>query len=385
MAMDRPKKIVFLTGTRADFGKIKSLLSCLLKDGSFDVHIFATGMHMKEQYGSTVGEIENFGAPNIYKFENYSEPTDPDMIFANTVSGFGDYVNNLKPDMIVVHGDRSEALAGAVVGAFKNILVAHIEGGEVSGTIDETVRHAISKISHLHFVANEEAKKRLIQMGEKGGDIFVVGSPELDLMGSTELPSVEETKKVFDIPFNEYGIFIVHPITTENSDLQNSIENIVDALVESEFNYVVIYPNNDPGTDIIMNIYKNKLFNNKNFIIHPSMRFEHFLSLLKHTHFIIGNSSVGVREAPFYGVPSIDIGTRQKNRVKNGNLESIFNCDYDKNEILSLINRFKESKHKFESKSYFGSGDSGKNFLEIIKNDSTWNINIQKQFIDIDY
>lgn len=385
MEMDKTKKIVFLTGTRADFGKIKSIISFLQKDSDFEVHIFVTGMHMKAAYGNTVCEIEKFGVQNIYKFINYSGTSELDTIFANTISGFGNYIRELKPDMIVVHGDRSEALAGAVVGAFNNILVAHIEGGEVSGTVDEVVRHTISKIAHLHFVANDEAERRIVQMGEKEEAVFVIGSPERDLMMSDKLPSIAETKKIFDIPFGEYGILIMHPVTTEIHELSKSTETIIDALVESEFNYVAVYPNNDPGTDIIMNVFQNRLFNNKQFIIHPSIRFEHFLSLLKNTHFIIGNSSVGVREAPCYGVPAINIGSRQNNRVKNGNIESVFNCDYNKNDILELINKFKRERMRFESKSYFGKGDSGKNFLNIIKQESTWKISIQKQFIDIDY
>lgn len=385
MEMDKVKKIVFLTGTRADFGKIKSVISFLQEDSNFEVHIFVTGMHMKAAYGSTVCEIEKFGVQNIYKFINYSGTSELDTIFANTISGFGNYIRELKPDMIVVHGDRSEALAGAIVGVFNNILVAHIEGGEVSGTVDEVVRHTISKIAHLHFVANDEAKRRIVQMGEKEETVFVIGSPELDLMTSDKLPSIAETKKIFDIPFEEYGILIMHPVTNEINELSKSTETIIDALTESKFNYIAVYPNNDPGTDIIMDVFRKRLFNNKQFVTHPSIRFEHFLSLLKNAHFIIGNSSVGVREAPCYGVPAINIGNRQNNRVRNGQIESIFNCDYNKNTILELINKLKNTKTRFEPKSYFGKGDSGRNFLNIIKQESAWKTNMQKQFIDIDY
>ncbi|MDP3935200.1 MAG: UDP-N-acetylglucosamine 2-epimerase, partial [Candidatus Giovannonibacteria bacterium] len=323
MEKNNVKKIVFLTGTRADFGKIRSLISKLNEDGHFATHIFATGMHMDSKYGSTVNEIEKFGFPNIYKFINYAGPSTLDAIFANTVSGFGNFVRETKPDMIVVHGDRSEALAGALVGSMNNILVAHIEGGELSGTIDEMIRHAVSKVSHLHFVANEEAKKRLIQMGEKEDTIFVIGSPDLDIMRSENLPTLSEMKKTFDVPFDKYGIFIFHPFSAEMGGLLKSVEIVVDALIESKFNYVAVYPNNDPGTDIILDIYKKKLFNSKRFIIHPSMRFEHFLTLLKNANFIIGNSSAGIREAPFYGVPAINIGGRQSNRVREGKIGSI--------------------------------------------------------------
>lgn len=385
MEVGKVKKIVFLTGTRADFGKLKSVISYLKSDPAFEVHIFATGMHLKAAYGNTVMEIEKFGLKNIHKFINYSGPTEPETIFSNTVAGFGSYVRELKPDMIVVHGDRSEALAGALVGAFNNILVAHIEGGEVSGTIDETVRHTISKIAHLHFVANKEAKKRLIQMGEKRDAIFVIGSPDIDIMVSENLPTVEKAKRTFDIPFDNYGIFIFHPVTTEVGKLTSAVHRLSDALLESGFNFVGVYPNNDPGTDIIMNAFKEKLFNHPRFVIHPSMRFEHFLSLLKDAHFIIGNSSAGVREAPYYGVPAINVGTRQRNRVKEGKIRSIVNSGYDRKELLGHINRFSAKKVRFKPKAYFGKGNSGQNFYEILKNKQTWKMNLQKQFSDIDF
>ncbi len=161
------KKISFLTGTRADFGKIKSLIEILRLNEQFDVHIFATGMHMEVKYGYTVLEIEKCGYDNIYKYINQINGAAMDITLSKTIEGFANYVHLIKPDLIVVHGDRIEALAGATVGALNNILVAHIEGGELSGTVDELIRHAVSKLSHTHFVANEEAKKRLQQMGEK--------------------------------------------------------------------------------------------------------------------------------------------------------------------------------------------------------------------------
>ena len=385
MEMDTTKKIVFLTGTRADFGKIKSIISLLKADRNFEIHVFVTGMHMNSAYGATVNEVEDFGIKNIYKFINYSGYSALDTIFANTVSGFGNYIRELKPDMIVVHGDRSEALAGALVGAFNNILVAHIEGGEVSGTIDEIIRHAISKISHLHFVANKEAKKRLMQMGEKKETIFVIGSPDLDLMGSKNLPTLEATKKVFDIPFDKYGVLIFHPVTTEIQRMGKSVAAVLDALIESNLNYVGVYPNNDPGTDIIMSAYRERLFNNDKFVIHPSMRFEHFLSLLKNASFIVGNSSVGIREAPFYGTPAINIGSRQNNRAKKANFKNVFHSDYNKNEILELIKKLNKSNKMYKPSIYFGTGNSAENFLKILKERKVWNVNTQKNFIDIDY
>ena len=189
------KKIVFLTGTRADFGKLKSLIAITSKNRRFEVHIFVTGMHMNPKYGRTVNEIEKCGYKNIFTYYNHMDYDSMDVVLSKTINGFSSFVKDIRPDLIVVHGDRVETLAGAIVGALNNILTAHIEGGEVSGTIDELIRHSVSKLSHLHFVSNSIAKKRLIQMGELPKSIFEIGSPDIDILLSSKLPSINEVKK----------------------------------------------------------------------------------------------------------------------------------------------------------------------------------------------
>ena len=179
------KKIIFITGTRADFGKLKSLIDISIKSKNFKVYIFCTGMHLQKKYGQTVDEIKKNGYENIFEFINYSSETTMDQTLAKTVLGLSDFIKNTHPDLIVVHGDRLEALAGAIVGSFNNILVSHIEGGEVSGTIDDSIRHAVTKLSHIHFVSNEEAKNRVIQLGEKRESIKVIGSPDIDILKSS--------------------------------------------------------------------------------------------------------------------------------------------------------------------------------------------------------
>ena len=168
------KKIVFITGTRADFGKIKSLIQILENHKNFNPFVFVTGMHLMETYGYTLIEIERCNFSNVYTFENHTSEATMDLTLARTIDGFSSYIKTIKPDLIVVHGDRVEAMAGAIVGALNNILVAHVEGGELSGTIDELIRHSISKMSHIHYVSNEKAKKRLIQMGELSNSIEVI-------------------------------------------------------------------------------------------------------------------------------------------------------------------------------------------------------------------
>jgi len=372
------KKILFLTGTRADFGKLKSLISITQSSPLFAVYIFATGMHMIEKYGKTVNEIYKSGFKNIYEFSNHDTMERMDMTLATTITGFSNYVQELQPDLIVIHGDRVEAMAGAIVGSLNNILVAHIEGGELSGTIDELIRHSISKLAHIHLVSNNEAKSRLVQMGENTENVFTIGSPDLDLMNPQKLPTFEFVKEYYNIEFQEYAILIFHPVTTEILALESQTKVLLESLVASKKNYLAIFPNNDLGSNIILKEYE-KLANNPHFKIFPSLRFEYFLTLLKNAAFIIGNSSAGLREAPYYNVATINIGNRQLNRVKS---KSIINIEFEKESILQTIESLQKKEH-VKQDVYFGDGKSDTAFYKLLCSENLWNTPHQKQFLDI--
>lgn len=368
------KKIVFLTGTRADFGKLKSLIGILHRHPGFDVHLFVTGMHLDERYGYTVHEIEKHGFPNIYCCANHTAEQAMDSTLARTIEGFAAYLRVLKPDCIVVHGDRIEALAGATVGALNNILVAHIEGGELSGTVDELIRHAISKLSHTHFVANRDAAHRLLQMGELEESVYVIGSPDMDVVLSGELPALETVKSHYNIGFDRYAVSLFHPVTTEIHDLREHAAAYFGALHESGFNFIQVYPNNDEGSAIIME-HLQQCLQEERFRVFPSIRFESFLTLLKHAQFIIGNSSAGIREAPYYGVPTVNVGTRQHRRSNDAD---IIHCGYTATEILAAI--AKAVITEIPVKQLFGSGNSDQLFLNILQRPEFWQISRQKQF-----
>jgi UDP-N-acetylglucosamine 2-epimerase (hydrolysing) len=370
------KRILFVTGTRADFGKLKSLIEKVNSLPGFEPDIFVTGMHMLSKYGMTSIEVERLGIKSTYKYINQNANDGMDIILAKTIAGLSDYVHEVKPDMIVVHGDRVEAMAGAIVGSLNNILVGHIEGGEVSGTIDELIRHAISKMAHTHFVCNEQARQRLIQLGELPSSIFVIGSPDLDVMGSAALPSLAQSKQKYGIEFERYAVLMYHPVTTALAQLPQNIHNTIQAALQSDDNFVVVYPNNDHGSDIILQELQ-QLKSHPRFRVFPSIRFEHFLTLLKHCDYMLGNSSAGVREAPYYGVPTVNLGSRQLNRAKAA---SIFHADEDVNAILAAIAQCKQGS--FAMTSEFGDGNSAALFAEQLSNDSFWQINKQKVFVD---
>ena len=378
MIIVNQKKILFITGTRADYGKMKSLMKALDSNESFEVFIFVCGMHLSETFGSTYTEVQKDKYKNIYVAFGIPQTQNASINLGNTIECLTGYVENVKPDLIVVHGDRMDALAGAVVGALHNILVAHIEGGELSGTIDESIRHAISKFAQVHFACTEEAKKRLIQLGEDRDRIFVIGSPDIDIMMSNELPSLRKAMQRYDIDFSEYGILMYHPVTTEYHDIGKHCKAVVDAAIKSEKQFIVVYPNNDLGSEVILNEYK-RFENNNNFKLYPSLRFEYFLTLLKNAKFIIGNSSAGIRESGIYGIPAIDIGTRQNGRYTIGENSNIQHVSENVEQILLALNnidRYKKSSYEL------GDGHSTEQFIKIVETRKFWDINIQKNFVD---
>jgi UDP-N-acetylglucosamine 2-epimerase (hydrolysing) len=370
------RRVVFLSGTRADFGKLKSLMLRLDADPRFEVHVFVTGMHMLSKYGSTYEEVEKAGFRNIYRFINQNASDSMDHILAKTVNGLSDYLKEIEPDFLVVHGDRIEAMAGAIVGVLNDILVGHIEGGEVSGTIDESIRHAVSKLSNLHFVANDEARERLLQLGERADAIQVIGSPDVDVMNSANLPTIDAVRERYGFDFQDYGILLFHPVTSELSDLRRQIGVVVDEVLESGRNYVVIYPNNDHGTDTILEAYQ-RLRDVPGIRIYPSMRFEYFLTLLRHARIILGNSSAGIREAPHYGVPAVNLGTRQNNRVRS---DMVLDVPITAPAVKAAIDQALNMPRSPQA--LFGHGNSAERFHDIVGAEAFWARDKQKYFVD---
>lgn len=372
------KKIVFLTGTRADYGKLKALMQAVEAHTSFELHVFVTGMHMLSKYGSTYKEVLKDGFKNVYQYVNTRDRESMDITLSNTIVGFSNFVTEFQPDLIVVHGDRVEALAGAIVGALNNVRVAHIEGGEISGTIDESIRHAITKFAHVHLVANEKAARHVVQLGEREDSIFIIGSPDIDIMHSESLPSFSQVQKRYDIPFNTYSILMFHPVTTEEDQLPSQIKEVVDAVIDSNQNFIAVAPNNDKGNHHIFKEYE-RFEKNKQIRIYPSIRFEYFLTLLKNAEMIVGNSSAGIREAGVYATPTIDIGNRQAGRYTEEEAPHVIHTRPKKEDILIALN--KTNDLKLVPHSSFGTGDSVDNFMQVLQTESLWKDSLQKKFI----
>ena len=374
------KKIVFVSGTRADFSKMKSLMLRVEETAGFDLCIFATGMHLSKNFGYTVREIEKCNFKQIFKFINHDKHYQMDLALASTIDGFSKFITEYEPDLIVVHGDRIEPLAASIVGALNNILVAHIEGGELSGTIDDSIRHSISKLAHIHLVNDHLAKRRLLQLGEAEASIFVIGSPDLDILRESSI-DIGEAKRYYDIDFDSYAIAIFHPVTTEYDSLREQAWQFCKALEKSQRNYLVIYPNNDLGFRIILECYQ-ELRGNSRFRFFPSLRFEYFISLLKHAEFIVGNSSCTLKEASFFNLPGINVGSRQDNRLGR-DAPNIFNTPSRQTEILKAIESALAYRRNSPPTPMRSEGkNSSERFYELLTSGVFFGISKQKRFKD---
>ena len=367
------KKLLFVTGTRADFGKVEPL-AITARDAGYSVSFWVTGMHMLNKYGLTKLEVERVEGVDIFEFKNQNENDALDKIHANTVAGFSQFIGHHEPDLVFIHGDRIEALSCSLVCATNSLPSVHIEGGEISGTIDEIFRHCNTKLAHCHFVSSEIAKKRIMRMGEEDKRIYVIGSPELDFHAKPSGVNIEEVKKRYDIKFNDYGICTYHPVTSEANDMGKQATALFETLKRSERKFVTILPNNDPGYKEIWQVIETLPLTQ--FRVIPSMRFSYFSELMKNSSVIVGNSSAGVREAPFLGIPSLDIGSRQRAR---STAVSVTNCKpTDHKQILSfLTNSWGACYPRDES---FGTGKSSEKFLKILNSPEFWANDIQKIF-----
>ncbi|WP_253887532.1 UDP-N-acetylglucosamine 2-epimerase [Actinokineospora diospyrosa] len=341
-----------------------------------EARVVVTGMHLLRRYGYTVHEVERVGLRRLHLIPNQVDGEPMALVLANTVQALTRLVHEERPDAIVVQGDRVEALAAALVGSLHNVRVIHIEGGEVSGAIDDSVRHSISKHAHVHLVANATARARLLQLGEEEDRVFVVGSPEIDILTSPDLPSIAEVRERYEIGFERYGVLVVHPVTTEPGLNSMNAAAVVDAVLAGGGNWVIIDPNNDAGCDDIRKELDR--LTGERFTRLPSMRFEHFVTLMRNADVMVGNSSSGVREAPVVGTRVVNVGTRQRGRT---NAEGVLNVAPDPGEIREAV---AEVCRLPRLPAFHGFGEPGarRRIIKLFEGTALWRPSLYKQFVD---
>lgn len=365
-------RISFLSGTRADYSKIKPYIEYLIEKKGYDVFVFATGMHMLTKYGETYREIKkDFGKKIHLVLDPSFQETSTAQETAHIISAYDTHLGRDKIDFVFVHGDRPEALAGAIAARLNNIPLCQIEAGDLSGSIDDSIRHAITKLSHQFLVSDKAAESILLQLGEKKSHIFIAGNSSL----ANIIPPVSASDRT-QIPYDQYAILIYHPVTTLSAKaIRDEIKTLMKELEHSGLNYVVILPNNDRNHQVILDEYK-KYAQNPRFCFFKSLPLELFTALLKKALFLVGNSSCGIKEAPYYQVPCIDIGSRQHNRYWDLKLDCFHHTDHvqDLNSLIQKIIRQKQKKRPLSFRRTFFKR------LDRFLTPTFWRPDIQKEF-----
>jgi UDP-N-acetylglucosamine 2-epimerase (non-hydrolysing)/GDP/UDP-N,N'-diacetylbacillosamine 2-epimerase (hydrolysing) len=333
------RKIVVVTGTRADYGIYYPVLRAIEAHPDLDLGLIVTCLHLSPVHGYTVKEIERDGFKIAAKVDMLIESdTGCGMAksFGVGIMGIAQALESIRPDVILILGDRGEMLATAIAGCYMNIPVAHIHGGEVSGTVDEPMRHAITKLSHIHFPATERGKERIVKLGEDSEDIYVVGAPRLDTILNARFLSREDLSNKFSLDLNKPLLLVVqHPVTTEVDQAEEQMRETMESLVELKEQTVLIYPNADAGGRRMIKVIEE--YRDHSFLrIFKSLPHIKYLSLMKVASVMIGNSSSGIIEAPSFHLPVVNIGTRQQGRERADN---IIDVGYNKEEIIRALKK----------------------------------------------
>ena len=380
------RKICVITGSRAEYGLLSGLMKAIKEDESLELQVIATNMHLSPEFGLTYKEIERDGFFINKKVEMLLSS---DTANATTKSvglatiGFADAYEDLKPDMIVVLGDRYEILAAVSAALFYKIPVAHLHGGEITeGAYDDCIRHAITKMSHLHFTSTEEYRQRVIQLGEDPKRVFNVGAPGIENIKKVPLMDKKELESTLDgFTFNDKTILITyHPVTLENSTAEEQIQNLLSALNEyPDIKIIFTLPNSDTDGRVIIrliNEYVSK--HQEKAIAYPSLGLKRYLSALQFVKAVVGNSSSGIIEVPSFGIPTLNIGDRQKGRIA---ADSVINCGTSKKDILDGLDNVLNSNPKEIHNPYEGKNTTA-DILHVLKTYSLEGL-IQKTFYNL--
>jgi GDP/UDP-N,N'-diacetylbacillosamine 2-epimerase (hydrolysing) len=382
--MMHKKKILVVTGTRAEYGLLRSTMDALLKKHSVSLDVLVTGIHTLKLYGNTQEEVVADGYPVGIIVPILPEDSMFESL-AKELIGIGRYLEVNRPDCILVLGDRGEALAGALAAAHTGIPIAHIHGGDRSGyVIDEPIRHSITKFAHLHFVICPSSEKRVLQLGEESWRVHMVGAPGMDEIVTLQTVSREEIAERLSLDPSKRWILVVHhPTINDPIPLQDQIVPLMKVLQDTygEDEKILVYPNSDKGADVFIREIKNN--QGPRFHIHESLPRSLFLNVFAQSVAIVGNSSAGIIESGGLHIPSLTIGGRQSDRERGQN---VVHSGYSESEIqkgLSQILSESFRKHAKEVSSPYGEGGTGTRIADLIVKNLEDTRLLAKEFIDI--
>jgi len=366
------RKIAILTGSRAEYGLLHPVIKSIKDNPELRLSIIVTGMHLSKEYGFTINEIRKDG----FKID-----ASVDMLLSNDsgeavaksigigIIGIAQALKQIRPDLLLLLGDRGEPLAGAIAALYLNIPIAHIHGGDTmtGGVIDSSIRHAITKLTHLHFPATEESAERIRKMGEESWRIHTVGAPGLDTILNTELIPEEKLVKKFSLrPGEPLLLAVQHPITTQPENAAREMQITMEALCELKIQTILIYPNSDSGGRSMIEVIK--AYEHLPFMhIFKSLPHIEYISLMNIADALVGNSSSGIIEAPSFHLPVVNIGIRQEGRQRASN---VIDVTYEKTKIIEAIRtalydeKFKQEVNKCVNP--YGDGKAGIRIAEVL-------------------
>lgn len=362
------KNILIITGTRADYGLLKPVIEAMQKSKKLIPKLLVTGMHTLRKFGNTIDEIKKDKIP-VSCIIKISKNDDMLMALSKEIIGIKKFCEKNKPDLILILGDRDEPLAAAIVGSHLGIPIAHIHGGDISGScnVDELNRHAITKLSHLHFSATQKSYWRVIRLGENPSRVFNVGSPAIDNLKNIKYLDKKELAKRFNLDLNKKWFIVVqHPVPLEKISIKQQIRPTLLTVSRFDSEKIILYPNSDTGSNFIINEiskYKNK----KHYHVFKNLDRITYLSLLKHSNVIIGNSSSGIIESGYFRLPAVDVGNRQKRRECSQN---VIHTNYNEKKIKKAIDLVLSEKFKricTKLKSPYGNGTASRKIVKIIE------------------
>lgn len=384
------RRICVVTGTRAEYGLLSRLIRMIDESEKTQLQLIATNMHLSPTYGETYKEIEADGfkidrkIPIIEEGKNDAVATLKSM--AKAVAGFADAFNELKPDIVALLGDRYEILAAAEAALIEKIPIAHIHGGEVTeGAYDDAIRHSITKMSHLHFPSIEPYRKRIIQMGENPERVFTVGAIGVENIKRIPLLSKTEAEQSIGFALDKNTILVTyHPVTLGPDSMKRDIDDFMSVLdANKDLRVVFTMPNSDNGSEVIVEAINEFVRNNKDrAVAFKSLGLKRYLSVMKEVGAVVGNSSSGIVEVPSFGVPTLNIGDRQKGRLA---AESVVNCGTDKESIKSGLNKVLSTDFQNFCKTVenpYGKENTAEEIFKVISSYPLDNI-IQKHFYDL--
>lgn len=382
-------KIGVVTTTRSEYGLLKRLIKKINDDKELELCLIVTGTHLLEEYGMTVKYIEEDGFPIAVKVPVEIDTSCPSAISATMgryFLAFSEVFEKNKVDFLVVLGDRYEMIPICYCAANAHIPIAHISGGEITeGAIDDTVRHSLTKLSYLHFPACETYRNRIIQLGEAPERVFNVGDPGVENIKKMPLMSEEILRKKFGLEQIPYFVVIFHPITLDKMKPQDQIKELLAAIEAFDgVHFLIVKSNSDMGGQEINDCLNDFVESHSNCSIFSSLKIEEFLSLQKFSMGLIGNSSSGIVETPCFGIPTVNIGDRQRGRLC---AESIISCGVDKNEIINAIRLAMTEDFKEKAKNAtnpYGYGETSSEIIKYIKEFIKENkVDLKKGFYDI--